>query len=211
MKNTNKKGFTLLELLIVIGVLAILATVAILVINPAELLRRSRDSARISDLNTLKSAIGLYLTDVTSPDLDANYAVCTAKISTSRTSATNCNACANCINATSTTYTLTNGTGWVPVNFEGMSTGSPLGSLPIDPTNACASTASANQLYYTYSCNNSNLTFLLTSRLESTYYAPTVSPWGIMDKDGGTASSVYEVGTSMNPGTVFATTAYNVL
>ncbi len=56
-----QKGFTLLELLIVIGILAILAAVTILVINPAELLKRARDSSRISDLNTLKTVIGLAL------------------------------------------------------------------------------------------------------------------------------------------------------
>ena len=33
-----KKGFTLIELVIVIGILAILATVVVLVLNPAQLL-----------------------------------------------------------------------------------------------------------------------------------------------------------------------------
>ncbi|MDD3548682.1 MAG: type II secretion system protein, partial [Candidatus Pacebacteria bacterium] len=65
----HKKGFTLLELLIVIGILAILSTTMVLVINPAELLRRSRDSQRISDLNTLKTAIGYYITNVSTPYL----------------------------------------------------------------------------------------------------------------------------------------------
>lgn len=206
MKNTNKKGFTLLELLIVIGILAILATVAILVINPAELLRRSRDSARISDLNTLKSAIGLYLTDAAVPDLDTNYGVCGLKISTSLPKTTI--VCSDCLDATTSTQTLTNGTGWVPVNFGGMSTGSPLGALPLDPTNA-SSTGAANQLYYTYTCHNTYLTFLLTGRLESTYYVGTgATGYGPMSKDGGTATSVYEVGTAMTGIAPLATTTY---
>ncbi|MCX6736947.1 MAG: type II secretion system protein [Candidatus Parcubacteria bacterium] len=58
-----KKGFTLLELLIVIGILAILSAVTILVINPAELLRKSRDTQRISDLGSINSAIAFYLTN----------------------------------------------------------------------------------------------------------------------------------------------------
>ena len=44
-----KKGFTLVELLIVIGIVAILATIVVLVINPVELLKESRDSRRLSD------------------------------------------------------------------------------------------------------------------------------------------------------------------
>ncbi|MFZ2414472.1 MAG: prepilin-type N-terminal cleavage/methylation domain-containing protein, partial [Minisyncoccia bacterium] len=40
----NKKGFTLIELLVVMGILGILMAVTILVINPAEYLRRSRDT-----------------------------------------------------------------------------------------------------------------------------------------------------------------------
>ena len=36
----TKKGFTLLELLIVIGILSILSTTVVLVINPAQLLKK---------------------------------------------------------------------------------------------------------------------------------------------------------------------------
>ena len=64
-----KKGFTLLELLIVIGILAILATVLIAVINPAELLRRARDTQRLSDLDALRSAISLFIVDMPDPSI----------------------------------------------------------------------------------------------------------------------------------------------
>lgn len=67
------RGFTLLELIIVIAILAILSVAVVLVINPAETLRRARDSQRLSDLSAVKSAIGLYMTDVTGPDLDAAF------------------------------------------------------------------------------------------------------------------------------------------
>ena len=50
--NSPKKGFTLIELLIVIAIIAILAVVVVLVLNPAELLRQSRDSQRLSDIST---------------------------------------------------------------------------------------------------------------------------------------------------------------
>ena len=63
----QQKGFTLLELIIVIGILAVLATVSVLVLNPAQLFAQDRDTTRISDLGTLRSAIGLYLSSVSSP------------------------------------------------------------------------------------------------------------------------------------------------
>ena len=74
LSNVSKKvqrGFTLLELLIVIAILAILAAVVIIVLNPAQTLAQARDSQRLSDLATMKSAISLYLTTVSSPSLDA--------------------------------------------------------------------------------------------------------------------------------------------
>lgn len=66
----NKKGFTLVELMIVIAILAILAAVVIFALNPAELFRRARDSQRMSDLRVLSSALSYYLADVTTPILD---------------------------------------------------------------------------------------------------------------------------------------------
>ena len=58
MKNNKKKGFTLIEFLVVIAIIAILAVVVVLTLNPAELLRQARDSNRVSDFATFKSAIG---------------------------------------------------------------------------------------------------------------------------------------------------------
>src|SRR3989344_7161042 len=63
------KGFTLIELLIVIAILAILATVVVLVLNPATILAETRDSQRVADLDTIRSAINLYLATVGGPTL----------------------------------------------------------------------------------------------------------------------------------------------
>src|ERR1700679_2456531 len=65
----TKKGFTLIELLVVIAIIAILSVVVILTLNPAELLRQSRDSNRISDLSVTKSAISFYLASVSTPSI----------------------------------------------------------------------------------------------------------------------------------------------
>src|SRR3989344_6138343 len=76
MIKTSKKGFTLIELLIVIGILAILATAVILILNPAQLFAQARDSKRISDLATVRGAVVLYLSTVSSPDLDSAGGTC---------------------------------------------------------------------------------------------------------------------------------------
>jgi prepilin-type N-terminal cleavage/methylation domain-containing protein len=60
----SRSGFTLIELLVVIAIIAILAVVVILTLNPAELLRQARDSNRVSDMATIKSAESLFEADV---------------------------------------------------------------------------------------------------------------------------------------------------
>ncbi len=59
----------MIELLVVIGILAILSIVVILVINPTELLKQARDSSRVSDLATINSALNLYVVDNSSGSL----------------------------------------------------------------------------------------------------------------------------------------------
>lgn len=56
----NKKGFTLVELLIVIALLGVLATAVLAAINPLEQANRSRDSRMKSDASQLLAAIDRY-------------------------------------------------------------------------------------------------------------------------------------------------------
>src|SRR3989344_5865679 len=57
MKN-NKKGFTLIEILIVISVIGILASIVL--VNLGGFRSRGRDARRISDLRTIQNALELY-------------------------------------------------------------------------------------------------------------------------------------------------------
>jgi prepilin-type N-terminal cleavage/methylation domain-containing protein len=59
----GQKGFTLVEMLAVIAIIAILAGTVLLNINPVEVMRKSRDAKRISDLKTVQSALELYFAD----------------------------------------------------------------------------------------------------------------------------------------------------
>ncbi len=66
----SNKGFTLIELMIVLAILALLAAIVLFAINPAQLFARARDSQRMSDLRTLSSAINYYMVTADSPVLD---------------------------------------------------------------------------------------------------------------------------------------------
>lgn len=59
MRNkTNKRGFTLIELMIVIAIIQVLASIAMP--KFAELLRRSREATTKGQLGGLRSALSIY-------------------------------------------------------------------------------------------------------------------------------------------------------
>jgi general secretion pathway protein G len=54
----NKRGFTLIEILIVVAIIAILASIVIVGLGPAQ--QSGRDARRISDLQSIRTALQLY-------------------------------------------------------------------------------------------------------------------------------------------------------
>ncbi|KKU46502.1 MAG: hypothetical protein UX65_C0003G0046 [Parcubacteria group bacterium GW2011_GWB1_46_8] len=190
-----KKGFTLLELLIVIAILAILASTAVVVLNPAEILRKSRDSSRLQDLDSMRTALNYYIANTSTPVLgsqptigcmDQTVAPCTAGCTYSHLTGV---FSGSTVSSASTTRTV-GGAGWIPVALSSLTGGSPLSSWPVDPTNS-----STSARYYAYQCNYANTTFTLYANMESATYKNGGSS-DVESKDGGSIAAVYEVGTA---------------
>jgi len=65
LKNLKKaqKGFTLLEVLLVVAIIAILAGIVIIAINPGKNLGDSRNAQRSADVNTILNGVYQYALD----------------------------------------------------------------------------------------------------------------------------------------------------
>ena len=226
---SSKKGFTLLELLIVIAIIVLLGIILIFALNPAETLAKSRDAQRISDLSTIKTAIAVYATTVSPVDLDASISNhCLTNSNTAALISYSSNdgdvACVSNVveggdvptggefggtgaGGDSCRYanasTATDGTGWLPVNLNGITGGSPISALPLDPTNTVGTPTLpvTADLVYRYACQHvtasatePEFVFELNATLESTTYAVTDN---LDANDGGDNAGLYEVGTSV--------------
>ena len=192
-KDFNQKfttGFTLLELLIVIGILAILASITFVALNPAEQLKKARDSRRLSDLKSLDKAISIYESQTMSPITGSSTKVYLSLPDTSATCASYSLPPAPpgysyaCV--TEANLRKTDSTGWVPVNFSSIAIGSPLSVLPQDPKNDAT-------YYYTYVTGGS---FMLSGLMES--QGNKISDQAIAD--GGRMPGTFELGSDLSLG-----------
>ena len=127
----STRGFTLIELLLVIGILAGLATVVILILNPTEMLQKSRDSRRLSELSDLNRSLQIATVNgvsnfgshqtvyVSIPDPAASPTSTCVSLGLPSLPSGWSYGCSSPDN-----YRKVDGTGWVPVNFSGISIGS---------------------------------------------------------------------------------------
>lgn len=194
------RGFTLIELIITVAILAILISIVVVALNPAEQLQRARDARRIADLDALKTSFNLYLAQATgtinlSGDSTPNNR-CVGGAGTDTVFANSIGATdlqGLVAIATSTGQTVaasapvTLSTSWLPALLGSTPGGSPLSNLPLDPTNSATR-------YYSYTCSTTNNAYELNARLESSYYSMEVD----LDGTDGGNNAIYEVGTNLS-------------
>lgn len=63
MKPNSISGFTLVELIVVVGVIAILISITLVAVNPGRQFANARDSQRRSDLYSITNALYQYATE----------------------------------------------------------------------------------------------------------------------------------------------------
>lgn len=194
------RGFTLIELIITVAILAILVSIVVVALNPAEQLQRARDARRIADLDAIKTSLNLYLAQATgtinlSGDVTANDRCVggggTDTVFANNTGATDVQGLV-AISAWSgqnvaTSSPVNASSSWMPALLGATPGGSPLSNLPLDPTNSATR-------YYSYACSTSNNAYELNARLESSYYSTEVN----LDGTDGGNNAIYEVGTNLS-------------
>lgn len=163
----QRKGFTLIELLVVIAIIALLAAVVTLAINPLEILKRGRDSRRLSEMDAARKAVDLAVADQ-KPIITA------ARMSTAAGAR------------------ATDNTGWISVDV-----GTYLSVLPIDPRNGAAFAAADTSCTgepvggtwsYRWDANQTS-GYVIRATMESTANNTKC------DDDGGSLNAWVEVGT----------------
>lgn len=175
-----------MELLVVIGIIAVLSAAVVIILNPMELLAEARDSQRMFDLDSVNRSLSYYLATASSTSLGVSImgpVSCNTQCFVYSGGGTNCLGRHAGKTTSVKASQAVDGTGWIPVVLTDTTGGSPLAYEPIDPVNT-------GSYIYSYACDDTSKVYQVDAVLESTKFYPR------MATDGGSSSTVYEIGTA---------------
>ncbi len=164
MVHKKEVAYSVLILLMTIILAVGLVYMGLKTLNPSRFLDKTRDETRLQNLASLKTAIDLYIADGQNFDN-----LMPGKVYISNTSKTNID-----------------GLGWLPLNFNLVSSGAPLSFLPTDPLN------NDDGFVYRVGVNTTLKTYEIDCRFESSFYQNKAK------LDQGNSSNWYEIGTDLN-------------
>lgn len=191
ISRARREGFTIIELLIVISILALLAAVVVAFLNPVETLKQPRDAVRIVEIDGIVKAVDLYQAENPDASLGIPLTVYVSIPDPNIISPATTSTCPslglpqlspgwNYYCVTSANLRRVDGDGWIPLNLVSLPSGVPFHALPIDPINS-------SEFYYAYIPG-----YIATARMESEKYQPAVAP-----KDGGADALRLERGSDL--------------
>ena len=146
----RKNGFTLIELIIVVAIIAILAGIVVIALNPLLRFRTTRDAARNADVNQFSEAIALNALDAGGFYVWAirNVATGTDYMISSATTSTGCSyQCTNYISSTGDC-----------INLNGLIQDGHIGQLPVAPSASSTKWDSIHTGYYFTKNSNNTIT-----------------------------------------------------
>ena len=177
MYSIIKKGFTLVELVIVIGIIGIIATILLVSLNPAETQRKARDAQRLKDIQTLQGIVEQAVND--------SLPLCAGAIGGANA------ACQS--DAVATAGTQPCATNWTGVNLCNYAR-----TVPADPLNIAAGRCTQSSGAQRTNCNMyyymevAGMDYEINIRMESTGNAAKIA------NDGGNHMWVMEIFTGSN-------------
>ncbi len=169
-KKFAQKAFTLIELLIVIGILGVLLTAVIVNINPLEAQRKARDTVRLKDMAELESILVQLINDgVTIPTGSGNLG--NGVLSSTAGKTTNCN-----------------NTNWLGVDVCNYAK-----TVPIDPRNGQSITAIGNSTNPQTAAYNARVS---SGNYEVRTFLESPSNLSKLSSDGGNNDTHFELFSS---------------
>jgi len=137
-----KKGFNLIEVLIIVGIIGAILTIVLVVLNPSKILEKSRDSQRFADLKSISEAVNQYLAaGFNFEGLSGPYSSIDTGFASDRA------------------REKIDGSGWIPLKLE-ISSGKTLSNLPLDPLNTVSH-------HYRFGISPSSKTYEIDASFES--------------------------------------------